>query len=197
MIQARLLALILLSASLGAGCLGGSTPTPATKETATLSPAAAPLANATPNETAPVAPPPVPISYSGTSPTGACSYGTPADQCQFSQTGSESFHVVDAKGVPRRVVVKIEYGAQQPGMTFYASVCTGKKGDAASFQCNDYKSAPSPMTLDVDLKALPADGAIALSVGSLAITPTPSGALVFSSVDFKVQGTLTLAPASA
>jgi hypothetical protein len=186
------LVLVVLAGGL-AGCMGGpAAPTPK-GDAPTISPAAveAPPANDTANVT--LMPAPVPITYSGTSPTGVCTYGTPADQCQFSAPGTEGFHMVEANRKPTHVAVQITYGAQQPGMEFYATICKGKKGDPSSFNCSDYKTAPSPMLLDVDLRALPADGAIAISLGSLNITPTPAGAMTFSSVDFKVQGTLTVA----
>jgi hypothetical protein len=191
----RLLVLLVALAGASAGCMGPSAPT-ASKQDDAVAPAAVdtvPLANATVTPNATVMAPPVPIAYGGTSPTGACTFGTPADQCQFSSAGTESFHVVEAKGKPTHVAVRITYGAQQPGMTFYATICEGKRGDAASFHCGNYTTAASPMVLEKDLRALPADGAIAISLGSLDVPPTPAGAMVFASVDFKVQGMLTVA----
>jgi hypothetical protein len=141
-----------------------------------------------------VMPPPVMISYKGTSPTGACVYGsgTPADQCEFSEPGSQSYHPLTYTGKASHIAIKVTYGDQQPGMTFYATVCTSKTADQATVVCKDYKTGPSGFILEKHLADLPPGSALGIQVGSLQATPSPVGALVFANAAFSVEGALTL-----
>jgi hypothetical protein len=129
------------------------------------------------------------IEYDGISPQGACTAtGTPADQCQLVSSGKESFHVISYEGKPMHVRVAITYGALQPGFQMYGAVCVGKAGAKVNVNdCTDYKTAPSPMQLDVDLSSAPANASVGLSIGSVA---GGVGAMVFGGDAFKVSGHL-------
>lgn len=190
--------LVLALALLASGCLGnGSAPTKVTKasvDAAGTPPSATPPTGEAASNNTVVMRPSVMISYKGTSPTGACVYGsgTPADQCDFAQPGSQSYHAIDYNGKANHIAIKITYGAQQPGMTFYATVCTGKTADQSSTVCKDYKTGPSGFIIEQHLMDLPAGAALAIQVGSVQATPSPAGALVFASADFSVEGALTV-----
>ena len=152
-------------------------------------------ANATMNAT-PIVALPIPIAYQGSSPQGVCTTsGTPADQCQFSSTGSESFHKIDYKGTATHIAIQITYPAQQAGFNMYAAVCIGKAGaPIANNDCHDYKTAPSPMRIDIPLKDLAPNAPLGISIGAISDTPAAAAVLVFGQSDFKVQGTLTALP---
>ncbi|MEA3200672.1 MAG: hypothetical protein QOE90_2100 [Thermoplasmata archaeon] len=191
----RVALMLLVVLALMAGC--ASAPT-STVKPAAVTPTLAAAPNATENATAVVAmAPPVTVQYDGASPTGACGYGTstPADTCQFSDGGKEGFHVVAYKGQARSIELSIAYGAVQPGSTFYASICTSKDADPNHATCNDYQTGASPFVLKKDLSSLPPGAAVAISAGSVAIPPTPAGAMLFTPDDFHVKGALTLVPA--
>lgn len=191
MIAIRTVLALLLAAATLAGCAGK--PDAATAAVSPAAVTATPAPNATANASMETPTPvPVPVAYQGTSAQGACTYGTPADQCQFSSSGTETFHKIDYKGRATHLAVQVTYPAQQPGFAMYVGLCASKPGAAVtSNDCADYQTAPSPMTLEFDLAKAPPGTAFGLSIGSVAAAPTPSGALLFAQSDFKVQGTMT------
>lgn len=124
-----------------------------------------------------------PISYSGTTPRGAC---TPI-ACQF-ESGSEDFHVIEVVGQPVKLVLTITYGEQAPGHEFYVGICAG---DDEMADCGDYQTGPSPMELEVDVSSFAADAPIGISTGSVFGPGAMAGVLVFGEADFDVVGTLS------
>jgi hypothetical protein len=185
--------LALALVALAAGCAGSAESVHKTSSAAASPEATSAAANATATNVTIRMPPPVMLDYQGSSAQGACTFGTPADQCQFTSSGTETFHKVDYKGRAARIAVQVTYPAQQPGFAMYAAVCVGKPGAQITVNdCKDYKTAPSPMILEADLRSAPEGAPVGLSVGSVAVTPTPAGALVFAQSDFKVKGALTL-----
>lgn len=189
--MSRIAITIVLAASLLGGCLGGATEDddaqPASvAQNATNTGADAIAANASAtaaNMTGMVA-----VQYSGTTAQGACTTtGTPADQCQFTDPGKESFRKITYAGKAKHFRATITYGAQQPGFEMYWTLCVGKPGETG-VNCSNYKTAASPAQLDVDLSSVPLGAPLALSIGSVA-GPGP-GAILFASSEFKVDGHL-------
>lgn len=187
-------ALLLTLFLITAGCLGGDEPaeeaavaasTP-TNADASAGTASAPEENATLAE--PVA---VPVSYSGSTPTGACAF--PVGQCHWTQSGSEDYHAIEASGRATRISVSIAYADQAPGMQFYVALCRGEGADESTVTCEDYQTAPSPILLDLDLSADPAGTSYGLSVGSVSDAAGATGAgMVFGPSTFDVEGVLTV-----
>lgn len=129
-----------------------------------------------------------PVAYSGTTPVGACAFLV--GQCQFIATGTEDYHLIQTEGQPVRLLLSIAYGAQQPGMSFYAALCEGENEGET---CTEYVTGPSPLVLDYDLSAHAPGTLLGISVGSVNVDAAAAGTMLFGESTFDVTGTLTTA----
>lgn len=190
-------AVLLLTLSLVvAGCLGADEPVAqsAAAQPADASVDAGAVAATIPEDNATAAEPvDVPVSYSGSTPTGACVF--PAGQCHWTQSGSEDYHAIASTGRATRISLSIAYADQAPGMQFYVALCRGEGVDESTVTCEDYQTAPSPILLDVDLSSDPAGTSYGISVGSVSDATGATGAgMVFGPSTFDVDGALTVVP---
>lgn len=169
-----------------AGCLGTDEPldTAAAQADAPTATNATAEADASTNATV-VELVPIPVAYSGSTPTGVCAFMV--GQCEFTSAGSESTHSLDTAGkVMTHLAVQFTYGEQKPGMAFYVALCE----DVGS-HCTEYQTGPSPLVLEYDLESFPPGTAFTLSAGSVGGQAEAAGVITFAETTFDVKGTLT------